>query len=671
MAAIHKMRPDGTTFNDGGTPSGAATAHECVDETSHDGDATHVSINSSSAPRKIRFTLTPMLEALAILSVTLRWWVRDSAGGSYWYKPYLYINGTEYAGTQTGNITASFVQYEHAWTLDPSLTTAPFTKPGLDVLEVQLEQEQDALGVGFLTMVEVEVAYTPVSGDITTVRETASHLERERRRPAEEGVVGLPLSSLDLELGDDFSFSDFDQPATDAPVMSIDEWRRRLLMKVGEEWDPMKGVVRTYTVARDEMLVTLWDSGESRRSSSPAQDGVCILTTGGLLQTLRDSTAWLDDPGSRLIVAHGINQPSIAQGGRLFEDAAKNYLKRSSAVSGTGGLTLNVGSGSGSAITAVTPNNPLFAPEVTPSCLQMHNVIPGGAQSVVWPASDSVPANTVGYFAIDHEESGGIGLQWLLQRAVDSRWWDDTNLVWAVAQIANTLAVRTTRTQDVSKLMDVGASDTTLQLTLRQTGGGATRTSQVHHVEWKNGRVLTSRVVTDAATYTRAVLKYQYAHTGAKPGLRNAGFSAELKYTALWNTADVTGTIPIWRLAFDADDFWECRYLVSSARFEFRVSIADTVTTAFKAHTVVRGTPIKLVCRAATAEGEHGLAARLLSILVDGVRGTDAARAVDPTEATATMYLGGDGTTTCQGHIAPLMFTQRVISDAEAQRFAA
>lgn len=673
------LYPDGTDLNESAawTANGAATLHECIDETgTPDDETTYIECNSSVGNRAARFTLSQMTDMVTLSAITVEIRARDDTGGGAHdtWVIFLYIGGTEYTLTPaTQVLTGSYVDYTFT-TSSPGInpaTSVLFTQADLNALILGIRQNSHPTAKGRTTRVRIKVAYTPISGDLDEVRGIASQRLRSLRRPAMIVSMGVPLHWLDNDLMDDWSLAHFELPDVSAPNLTLKKWRRRLLQARQVEIQPDSMNVHVVSRDRRGYLCTIWESLEAIRTSL-AEDGNAFLTGGGGSVSTCASDRWLEAPGTSLVTRYAVNQKGLANGGLVIEHSAKNYLQRSSAISGTTGLTRT---GVGGTLVTETPTDPLFDSTVTPSCLLLTS---GGVaqQRVAWPASDTLAANTKFRLLVDHRDNTGHILSYRIQRAVDAWYWNDATPAWQAGTVDNAFTERATRTRDWSKFIDIGGTGTTITVDLNQPGG--TQVNRVYHVEAVDLTAITSRIVTDAATYSRALATYAYPHdpggtASDKPAIRVAGGTWIGRFTPFWSSSDYSsGTITLWEVVFDANNLLRLQYNAATGALEFVIKQAGTTTTASKASTsLVRDQETVLACRWTSTVGELDLAARTQSVFQDGNKGgTEAVRAADPSDLAASIYLGGSSTVGANGRWRRCLFTQEVYTDAEIQRGA-
>ena len=271
-------------------------------------------------------------------------------------------------------------------------------------------------------------------------------------------------------------------------------------------------------------------------------------------------------------------------------------------------------------------------------------------------------------------------LCWRLQRAVDSNYWNDSTGAWGAGSVDNPLVLVATRsasnpdTRGYSKAINVGASNTTLTLALvTPAGGTAGRLDRIYHVQLEDLAWATSRIVTTTTTYARALETQAVTNTSGKRPLHTTCGTFLVQVVPEYTAADALaqGTdLYFLDMTYDASNWFRVYYDVSAGNLLFEIRAAGTTTTATKAWSPVRGTTYKLGARWTSSAGELDLTARTHSIFIDGVKGTDATRAGEPTRSTADMYLGGNSTgAAMNSNGTRWLLSQVPYTDSEIARF--
>lgn len=304
---------------------------------------------------------------------------------------------------------------------------------------------------------------------------------------------------------------------------------------------------------------------------------------------------------------------------------------------------------------------------------------PAGAPTgniVISQVTASYPANTRFSVSVDHKDDTGQQLSVFLQRAFDGFFWNEGTRTWGVAGVANKLTLSQTAPgrHDVRNI-DIGANASTLTVFVGIDSATAAA-NQSHHVYCAQPERLrwpSSRISTGTATVTRAAETLLCANDGQQskkvwPNTR--GTIGIFNATPLWQPADlVAGSLMyLLDLQYDANNRWEVFYDKDAALWKFRLTCAGVAFTATCAGTPVKGVAQQIAVRWTSSDAELGLAAGTASILVNGVKGTDAVFTTPPTEAAgASVYMGGKtgGTMTNQwnGSIEGVRISPFCLSD--------
>lgn len=685
--ALYYLYPDGTTTAGASwAPTGAASIHLAIDDTqgAPDDDTTYAQGSQVTWDYFI-CTLAPMVDVVEItqIKIVVRHAKAGGAGASQELDFGIRIGSTNYLN---GSVSpgAAYAENTKTWTTNPA-TSAAWTKPQLDDLSIVVGTQDtvkptDSVRV---TQVYVEVTYQPIPAGISPVREIASQRLRRYRRPLEEMSVEAGLEMLDLELMDDLSVSHPAGPNASGTGWGSTNWKRRLHQYREETIDLNRMTVSMRTRGRRGFLCTFWDSAESRRSSSAAEDGVARLTTGGTLTYERNSHQWIEDPGSRLVVQIGLNQKPIAYQGMNLDNFASNYLQHSNCSEGAtsvAGLTVSGTGVNGSAFAEeASPTQAVFDSSVSGYAYKFTKGTPvASTLQINWPNTANVPANTNMRFSVDHQGAAGAAqdeLLWDIQRSSDGWYWNDSTAAWSAGAKFNTFGTAATRRRDSSKVIPVGAAIVQLGLRLYIANGGTNGyVARVYHVQLEDNAWATSRVPTTASTYARAIQKYHITNTSGKRAINATCGTFMCQFIPEWAAADMNtyGGFPaFFDMTYDASN-WIRLYYNSGApnRLDFEIRASGTTYTATKPWTPVAGTTYKLAARWTSSAGELGLTARTLSVFVDGVKGTDTTRAADPTESTVDLYIGGDSAgNAVNGFLSRILFSQEVYTDEEIARF--
>jgi hypothetical protein len=627
----------------------------------------------------IIYSMGPMTDAVEITQVKMFVRYNNAGAGAGQEIDYgIRIGGVNYLNG-TLSPAGAYADSTKTWTVNPA-TGSLFTKPQLDDIQIIIRTQDTSGAVDSvrLTQTYLEVTYQPIPAGINPAREIASHRLRRYRRPLEEMTIDGHMALLDIELMDDLSVTQVAGPDAAGAGWGATNWKRRLHQLRSESIDLNNMTVTYSTRYRRDFLCTHWDTGYSPRTSSSVEDGVARLTVGGTVTFTRASFKWIEDPGSRYVVVLGTNGKPYDYSGLLMESASTNLLTLSSNVAGsTAGITVGLGSGTFTSEAAAT--QPLFESGVTANNYLFTAGSPHAVtKTAAWAATASVLANTIVRFSIDYMNTGTVSadrLCYRIQRAVDANYWNDSTGAWGAGVTDNPLALASTRARGISKAINVGASNTTLTMTLTTPAGGtAARLDRIYHVQLESLAWATSRIVTTSAAVTRALETHTVTNTSGKRPLHSTGGTFMFQIVPEYTAADALAqNVDLYFLdmTYDASNWFRAYYDVSAGNLLFEIRAAGTTTTATKAWSPVRGTTYKIAARWTSSAGELDLTARTHSIFIDGVKGTDATRAGDPTRSSADMYLGGNAAgAACNGNITRHLLTQVPLSDSEIGRFA-
>lgn len=474
---------------------------------------------------------------------------------------------------------------------------------------------------------ELDVVLAPTA--LGFMRDRLSREMRIITRPSQVIELGPPIDVLGgYEPLTDVALSHVGLPPAGAGVK---RWQRRLLtvLSATVDLDEQRQEITGLDLRR--FRVSDLDSCYSTEDEpSPLAQGVLRLSQGQRTFT-RTSKAWVPSPLDGRILELGQEDEQLSRDGLLLLAARKNYVPYSSFVGGTTGWTL---SGTGSNGSAIAQDSGVLYFDTS--------VVPGGALKItsgnplhaadLYAASgnsDSITASTVVVAWFAHLDQGGT-LAWQLQRVVDSWYWNDTSGAWQAGAVWNALPQRTAWAVDRSKAINVGGSNTRINLKVGRpvSGGVAGQVNWLGHAQVEDAAYPSRPIVTtgpSAVTRNRDVLTLTCNHGQRTWPL--GPHTGRMILKPLWSDADITGaTKVLLALTLDASNSQRV-FFTQGSGWAFRRRYAGVNYDAIVPGTPVAGTTYKLAWRVTGPEGELGLAPYTLSIWVDGVKGTDAVAA--------------------------------------------
>lgn len=687
MAEIY-LYPDSTIASAWSGLVGAATAHEAIDDTAgaEDGDTSYVQ-GSGAAWVDLTVGFQPAPDGVEYTNVDLIATFNNAgAGANQEFDFGTVIGGVNYLKGAVFVVSATYTSLTMTMATNPA-TGGLWTKPQLDAF-VGILRTQDAAGKPVdsvrCTSLKLKLTYQPLSAEITAERGRASARLRRFGEEIPQAVITYGPEALDLEVMDNVEIQHPAGPWEET-IAARQCGRLHSIRSIGFNPNTLAVTLKAWDQRR--FLCTAWDTARTARGTSIDEQGVARMSAGAIFASARASDMWVMDCESQLVVAKGTNQrgydfvgtladaAATRYGAALIEGAVTNLLLHSSAVAGsTAVAALTVTGASGTFAEESSPTQPLFDTSVSTYAYKFTAGSPHSADKrAAWPLTAIITANTLVRFSIDYMNTGTVSadrLGWRIQRNADSNYWNDSTGAWQAGAVDNLLPLVATRSKDTrafSKVINVGGSNTRLTLSLvALSGGTASRVDRVYHVQIENSAWPTSRIVTGAATVTRASQLDSWTNLSGARSIRAAGGTALFHGIVPWDAADITakGATPrVFDVTYDASNW--IRFYYDGTNLTLSIRASGVTTTATKAWTAVRGEYVYLAARWTSTLGEEG-AARTHDVFIDGVKGDSATRAADPTESTSPLYVGCDSSgNQWGGHLFEREFLQVVLTDAE------
>lgn len=625
---------------------GDVTALDEPHATPNDGDFMHQSAGSGGGALILNIAdVTWQFVAVNLIELWFR--IKAEPGSSENFTPFLHIGGVSYDGTTRVSQTTA-TTYSHVWPLDPS-DNKPWT---LDKLTGSYLRAGMAMGGNHPNSEQQMTQFSVEVDDVSApalVGETRAGLSLDLRLAR----VVIPLVGLHVpfgegadEIGGLVMVSHPLGPHAHGLGWRSREWERRPLVVLEETIDPgdMSETLQCLDLVRSRYACLLWDSMRSREPAGAASGGVARLN--GLRSHTRASDAWVDTFDGRVIrVTRDVEQ--INHRGQSLEPLRTNKVLRSSMVSQLTGLTAIGTAGQ----TTADGTDLLFAADVTGFSLKIARNATAEDQGRSWPAF-AVLANDVGRLSVNHKNDSGLAIAVRVQRT-NGDYWRDSDQTWQATVQDNIPPVKTTKHPDnrwISKVMDVGASDTSLTVSVVHRSADPSGTiSHVYHMQWEKGRWASSWIVTDAAEVPREPNRLTF-ESEAEPHvwLVDRG-TCTFRLRTHWDRGDITAlgvNLALLRLEHDGALVHNreiVRYEPATGRIAFdRGAGGDAPAAAFKEIvSATRGVEYKVAVRWCSEKGELGLPAFTQSVFVDGVKGTDAAIARVPIPGATVRIYGG------------------------------
>lgn len=693
---LYYLRPRAAGFYGGGgnwtfVGSGSYGDYRNVDpgpNLTHD-DAVSAIREAGASGVNISFLVTALPAGIsAIRSVRAVGRLADSANVSYgWFArlggvdgsgQYVYgdISGGTYRTVELPATDSIARPGGGAWTIDDLRSTT------LEIGAVSLTNPGPPVSVGLdITSLYFVVDAVSAPVKIAATRDFASRFLRLLRGPVRLITVRAPLLYAGLEIGDYVTLSHEHGPDPSGEGWGRKSWQRRLLQVMGHEVDLDGKAVKLSLLDVRPYRVLLWDPALTREPPGPQGQGLARLSVGAR-QFSRASKAWVQ---SAAAAAQGATQlvqldtdvekqetffsgsPLIASGGLLIERAATNALLHSAFASGLTGWTA-----SGTPAPATSTTRLLFESSVTPNVIRFAPTALA-APCQIQSAAFNPGAVTEGCVSFWHYDETGHALYYAIQRASDSKWWNDATATWDVAQVWNAMAVSAGKWgRHASKRLDAGLASTNITLYVGvPTTGVVGQVNYLAHGQAENCNYPTSAMVTTTAAFARIAddLKIENAH-GRLVWPRKRG-TLILIFTPLWSQADLVAgaTMTLVQVQYDASNLDRLLYRQANADLVMRRRIAgENYQTNFTSPALTRGVPLKLAVRWASPEGEEGMADRQVDLFANGVK---LASVTPPSRVAAFpsvsyLSLGSYlGTSASDGHFSGIEVRDYVMSDEE------
>lgn len=634
------LRPNGTVLNTGWIAVGAPSAHQAVAQDPAMSGNPGIYIRSGmGADQEIRFDLDAMPGMVACHGVSIYY---EAAGHGTFGPPDpnddiatvgIRLGGVNYPGDEP--IVGCGFQarlWGGTWLVHPG-TGQPFTQADLNGAQVFIgwQHGTTTLKELYVHMAFARVSYTAAADVLPPILTVLSKHSNRYRIAPNILKVQAKLEWADLELGDVVAVRSSREGWGPEP------WSLRLHEVTGIDHTPdTKGVGLTLEDIRARQT-SFWLWGKALGgvdSASAAGDGMAFLTIGADVTMARASVKCLDMPAGIGIQNAGPVAQILAncwpseRRGTLLERLRTNGLTRSSFKSGTTGLTPSGTGVNGSSIAAdATVGEQLCTdPTVTGNVLLFTAGTPHTTDlRETWPTTASYNANARIVLSFDHKDSSstsGDGIRWRLVRNVDGWFWNNTTKAWQAGAVDNALPETLSYDRHPSVVFSVGSNATTLTPSLVLPSGGTSgRKVRVAHVQLEEGEWVSSRMVTDAATFTREADQVTIGNDKSDGVTTRHTFPTKhgtwsWRVVPLWSSADVTTGTEFWllRVPHAAGNRWSLLYKAGTG-WQFIARSAGVDYTATVNLPVTAATEYEVITRWTSSLGEQGKTLMLTLII--------------------------------------------------------
>lgn len=659
-------------------------------------------VGQFDAEGEFRCGMSQLVGVSSIQSVMVGCRLRRS-GGTWQgqeFKLSLYVGGTHYYNTGPGwndNVWLKAPFGEPYWypatesfpyTVNPD-TLEPWTLADVNGLIAAVEGRCDPENLQPLhcDSLYIGVAFVGGPAHIEPSRDTGSRrvwAYRIPRRTLPQIVVPLEVG-LDLDLLDPVLVSDIGGPHGSDPGWLGRPWQARPTTVREMEIRP-NGEVGLKLGDDRPYLVLYFDAAWSLLNSSPLlADGIMRINTGVTREFIRESAAWVQDPGSGLYCQLAEDEEQHGLGGDLYEGEAENGIQYSGFQDGdlTGWSKSGAGT-NGSAIGA-DPSDPysmwdLASTGVTQS-LKAVAGDPHTADLYAYStATPSYPANTKVMVSVWTRNDGGDSEKgyYALQRAFDSKYWRASDDSWQSGIQWNAIDHEGGADEVVrwnAGPIDVGDDATTLILSVGLPD--SVPDEQVTHfygVQVAPGEAWSTPILTTNAALTRVPSQLLISNNEDARCVNAARGCLLAEVIPNWSTGslDASSRKTIFSLYIDSDNYIWAGYArdIDGGGWLFDVKKDGEGDSAFYPDdSVEAGVMKKIAFRWTGADGEVYLAPHSTSVVVDGVKGADGLDVEMPEDDESSLEIGStDGALNFDGVIRMQTSVQYVPTEIETTR---
>jgi len=540
-----------------------------------------------------------------------------------------------------------------------------------------------ATGQFRVTYFFVEIDYQGAGLRSENAREVGAREMLLGRRPVQTIEIDAPLAFADVLPGQIISLSHEEGIADAAVGWGPNAWERRPIMVLGSSVEPngMRTLIKALDVMQYVYLRSLWRTERTKEAFGADQQGAIKLDCGPQAEFLRDSPGFVQNAPDGVWRRAEKNVERISLDGVRIEPTRINAMPYSSFRDGYGSggfYTITLGSG-----TVANDGTVLwFEPK---DGIRYSLLITAGATHSS-PTIVTGTATTAGYYAAsrslvvsvyhleDYASAAHLAVR--IKRTFDNYYWRDSDATWQAAGTDNDVPASTVKSIWRSKVIDVGANATGLQIEYRipASGGRDGKKCWIFHGQHEWGNWASSPIETLDATPVERAVEGLRIYTSNPPHVwpLERG-TAWLDFIPDWNSADLGLSAVLFDVNHGGTDFTRLRYDRTTGAWVFYQSRLGSVSSASLVAAAIRGTKYRVVVRWCSALGEWGLAPYTMSIWAGPtagngwVRGTDSVPAgLSVPLATRELWLGGkDMTAKAQagGQISNLTITPLCLPD--------
>lgn len=464
----------------------------------------------------------------------------------------------------------------------------------------------------------------------------------------------VPAEYAALSLGADIRIADGNLPAGTTLLgtlnehFMLDDWRGLDAVILEANIEP-NGELSMLVYSRMPSMSLFWqtqtlDTGHFVNSS---EEGTASLVPWASMTNSRNSQHFIVDSSEESSRVKLGSVPRFSSKtnhfGTLYEDAAKNLVQNSAFLDNGAGpptfLDMTEDLGTGATITAVSSTTipMLFIdPTIQGKAVRAAAFTKGSAGNCL--ASWSLAIDTSGDAARILFWHRGAAGTYSLQRSDNSRYWDGDS--WEVGITHLTLAAESDEwlREDTGVIDDTFPTTGTLTLSIGMDSATGAENSVIYFAQmmaYQHWAIMSDIVTQGGITVTSEVddevwdLDNSGGHSAQTFNPNRGTVRARLRFTT--DTADIPNSTNalICRFGIDATNIDQF-YLQRDSGGQYRIigqrviagSIDASAILNLTDHTI--GTEIEVAFRWTDAGGDElGLAARTLSVFVDGVKGTD------------------------------------------------